>query len=251
MTDRTDTDAATRAKKADRITKLLTLAADPAATDDERQTAYAKAADLMTRNGITEAQIRAARGETPEPIEVYPYAVSGADGYGDARATVAYRIAEALGCRPVRRTTPAPLPCLTIIVGARSDLATLRALLPLVMVQAERAAVAAARTNHGADFVPSFLAGYGHAVADRIRARRQTLATEAATAGTGADVILRERDERVRAAYDARFGDITTQTQAPRTSAAGMAAGHRAGRRADLGDSHLPTTTRAAIPGNH
>lgn len=244
-------DSAKRAKTADRIAKLLALAADPGATDEERQTACAKAADLMTRNSITEAQVRAARGESAEPVEIYPYAVSGAGGYGLARAGLAYRIAEAMGCRPVRKSAPPPLPCLTVIVGVRSDVAAVRTLFPLVMVQAERAAVAAARTHHGANFVPSFLAGYGEAVAARIRARRQALAEEAAAAGTGADLILRDRDERVRATYDATFGDITTQSREPRASGAGATAGHRAGNLADLGGSRLPTTDRAALPGAH
>jgi hypothetical protein len=245
----TEQAAAKRAKTADKIRKLLAMAADPSVTDDERATFAAKAADLMTRAGIDEAQLRVARGEGPEPVEVYPYAVAGAGGQGQARAAIAYRVAEALGCRALVNFAPTPRPWMTIIVGVGSDVATLRTLLPLVMTQAETAATRAAATQapgRRGGFVASFLVAYGETVAQRIAQRRGNLAQEAAATGTGADVILADRDARVRAAYEAKFPSRGT-VSVPGANQAGAAAGRQAGRRAYLGDG-LTVTERAALP---
>jgi Protein of unknown function (DUF2786) len=235
------TDAERQRKTIEKVAKLLALAADPRTPDGERQSAAAKAADLMTRAGIDEAQLRAARGEGPEPIEVYPYAVAGGGGYGTARASVACRIGEALGCRVALKTAPTPRPCTAVIVGAAADLATVRALVPLILTQAEHAAGTAAGwqpERRRPSFVRSFLIAYGQTVAARIRERRGTLAEEAAAAGTGADLILADRDQRVRAVYQDKFPD-RTQIAVSGASEAGRYAGRRAGHLANLGDAGI------------
>jgi hypothetical protein len=243
------TDAARQRRTVEKVQKLLALAADQGATEDERQTAYAKAADLMTRAGIDEAQLRAGRGEGPEPVEVYPYAVAGAGGYGKARASIACRIGEALGCRALLKTAPSPKPSTAVIVGAASDIAAVRTLVPLVLTQAEHAAGTAASWQPGRrrpSFVSSFLIAYGETVAARIRQRRGTLTEEAAAAGTGADLILAERDQQVRAVYESKFPD-RNRVSLGDSSEAGRYAGRRAGRLANLGDSGVTDAGRVEL----
>ena len=243
------TDAERQAKAAAKVDKLLALAADPSATEAERQNAAARAADMKTRNGITAAQLAAARGEAPEQVRVYPFAVQGTAGQGKARATLAVRVAEALGCHALTKLAPAPRPCMAIIVGMASDVETLRVLLPLLLTQAEHAAAQAASgydPRRRAASVSRFLVGYGDAVAERIAERRHALQEETKRGGTGADLMLTERAQRVRAVYDAKFpAHVQKSTSVPGASEAGRSAG----RRANLGDGGVTGGRRSALTG--
>lgn len=231
-------------KKAQTIARLLALAEHPNTTEAERVHAAARAADLMTRHGIDEAHARAAAGHGPEPVQTFPYAVSGTDGHGKARAALVYRVAEALGCKAAVTLARPPAPCMTAIVGAAPDLATLQRLLPLIMVQAERAAADQARTaTHDRGYLSSFLVGYGTGVADKIHARRATLAHESHRAA----LVLKDRADRVSAAFDALFGNSVTDVPTGYT-AIGLIAGRDAGHHADLNDAGLSTPDHPALP---
>jgi hypothetical protein len=124
------------------------MADDPAATDAERQAFAARAADIMARHDLTEAVVRAAAGERPDPIILWDHPVSGVGGHGKARAYAAGAIAEAYGCEVCYRSnTAARSPRWVRIVGAASDLDALRMLLPVIAAHAEHAALAATRAH--------------------------------------------------------------------------------------------------------
>lgn len=238
----TDPDA-NRAKTLHRIGAALAIAEDENAPIGERENAAARAAELMTRHGIDEAQARAARGDAPERLKIYPFAVSGEDGNGRARAQMAGYIVEAMGCRAIHKPAPTPRPYTLIIGGAESDVDALRVLLPLILAQSHYAAAQAPEDQRRArGFLPSFLLGYGHAVAERIETRRRPLIKNAAAAQ-----ILADRAERLADLIAERFGELEKAAGVTADTRA-AAAGRSAGRTADIGDPRMGATTdRRAI----
>lgn len=230
------------------IGHLLANAADATLPEQTRQAYAAKAAELMTRHGIEEAHARASGGgHAPETAEVWPCAVSGAHGFGEARATIAYHIAEAMGCKAVRKTNPSPRPCMTHIVGVAADITALKTLIPLVLNQAELAAATrAAAGTRAPSYLAAFLTGYGETVAARIRERRKAYAD----ASTGTDLILANRARAVADTFAALFAEHITTRPAARHRPDGRADGRRAGQSAYLGDSSLDATQRPCLPAN-
>ncbi|MBN1172646.1 MAG: DUF2786 domain-containing protein [Micromonosporaceae bacterium] len=243
----TDTDQ-NRQKILAKITACLALA-EHGATPAERETAAAKAAALMARHNIDQAQARASRGEQPEELTIFPFAVSGDDGHGRARASLAIKVAEAMGCRGIHKPAPAGRPYTAIITGPTSDVHSLRLLLPLIVAQAHYAAA-----HHGTPaerrrrtYLPSFLLGYGATVAQRITARRRPLFDETTNPGTA--LILADRASRLDALIAERFGTLTDLAR-PRVRDDAIAAGVIAGRSADLGDPGMNATAdRPALTG--
>lgn len=249
------TDAASIEDNADRRAKLkrrlaatLAIADDERAPIGERENAAARAAEMMTKLGIDEAKARADRGEAPEGLKILPFAVLGRDGFGKARGELVRFVAQAMGCQAIHKQAPAPRPYTMIIAGSTSDVEGLRLLLPLVLTQAQYAAINATEPEQrrNRDFLPSFLTAYGRAVAERITARRQPL-TEDPT-NPGAALILADRAERLAALIAERFGELGS-LDAVQARADASAAGRRAGQSADIGDPRMSAANRHAISG--
>jgi hypothetical protein len=232
-------------KWSSKIRGLLANAQDPANPPEARQAYFAKAAELMERHGIDQAQLRAEAGDhTPEQAQVWSYAVSGRHGLGSARAEAACLIAVAMRCKTVMYNSSDPSPSMVMVAGITSDLDAVKTLLPLVMRQAELAAVAAAAAgNRTRSYLSAFLVGYAHAVAERIAQRRRDW-----TPGSGAELILASREHIVNQLYTEVFGEVPT-VGSRHQRADGRAAGHAAGRRADLGDKQLGEDGPTSIPG--
>jgi hypothetical protein len=238
--------AAKREKTLRRIAAALAIADDERAPIGEREAAAERASELMTRHGIEEAQARAARGEAPEGLTIKPYAVSGRDGNGEARGLLVAQVAEAMGCQAIHKEAPAPRPYTVILAGAVSDVDSLCKLLPLILAQAQYAAINTTEPEQRRmrGFLPSFLVGYGATVAERIAARRRPLIDE--RTNPGAAVVLADRAERLAALIAERFGPLTS-TEVSQVSANATAAGRTAGRSADIGDPRMTNGNRHAI----
>ncbi|MGH3680099.1 MAG: DUF2786 domain-containing protein [Natronosporangium sp.] len=225
-----------------RIRGLLANAADPALTDDARQAYQAKAAELMTRHGIEQAQLHTdgVGGPALEAAQVWSYAVSAVAGLGQARARAASRIAEAMGCKALYHNNPHPgTPVTVMVTGVVADIAALKTLLPLVVEQADLAAAGAAAGGRRAHtWLASFLVGYGTHVAERIEKRRGVLVAE----GGGAELVLASRQRIVQTHYQDTFGHVVITTASNRDRADGLAAGWAAGSRADLGGACIDQT---------
>jgi len=255
----------------ERVRGLLRMAEDPAVTDAESQAFTAKAAELMTRHAIAEAEARAERGESPESVTRLDFPVSGVGGHGKARVKALAGIAAAYGCQSaVRGNTSANTERTLIIVGTASALDALRVLLPSITMQMEasarftarehitnlrelrnydRSALAAERSR----FYRSFVRAYGYAVAERIKEFRARLREEPeesggagssasgsadgeeATSARGADVVLRTDVDRVREDFQQRFPQLKPTRPERTHSRAGYRAGYVRGRRAELG----------------
>ncbi|MFW5415488.1 DUF2786 domain-containing protein [Nocardiopsis sp. CNT-189] len=250
----------------ERVRALLRMAEDPAVTDAESQAFTAKAAELMTRHAIAEAEARAQRGEEAESVSRLDFPVSGVGGHGKARVKALAGIAAAFGCQSaVRGNTSANTERTLIIVGTVSALESLRVLLPSITLQMEASARFTAR-NHIADlrelrnldrsalagersrFYRSFIRAYGYAVAERIREFRARLREEPAGGGsdpgsgsaeepapTGADLVLRSDVDRVKEDFQRRFPQLKPTRPERTHHRAGARAGYLRGRSAQLG----------------
>lgn len=252
----------------ERVRGLLRMAEDPAVTDAESQAFTAKAAELMTRHAIAEAEARVQRGEEPDAISRMDFAVSGVGGHGKARVRALAEIAAAYGCQSaVRGNTSENTERTIILVGTVAALDALRVLLPSISMQME-ASARFTSSAHVADmrelrnytrseleterkrYYRSFVRAYGMAVAERIREFRARLqehsAASAAPGGPGGspagsdeqrgtDLVLRSDVHRVQEEFQRQFPQLRKHRPERTHSKAGYRAGYIRGRRAELG----------------
>ncbi|WP_017601495.1 DUF2786 domain-containing protein [Nocardiopsis lucentensis] len=251
----------------ERVRGLLRMAEDPAVTDAESQAFTAKAAELMTRHAIAEAEARAERGEEPDAISRMDYAVPGVGGHGKARVRALADIAAAYGCQSaVRGNTAETTERTMILVGTVNALEALRILLPSISMQME-ASARFMSSSHVTDirelrnytrseleterkrYYRSFVRAYGRAVAERIREFRTRLRENASPEGTdgtsngsdasessrGAELVLRDDVHRVNEEFHKQFPQLRKHRPERTHSAAGYRAGYRRGREAELG----------------
>ena len=256
-----------RQKMVERVRGLLRMAEDPSVTDAESQAFTTKAAELMTRHAIEEAEARAERGEAPDAISRMDHTVSGVGGHGKARVRALADIAAAYGCQSaVRGNTAENTERTIILVGTVNALEALRLLLPSISNQMEASAKFMS-SSHISDirelrnytrseleterkrYYRSFVRAYGQAVAERIRefrARMQQMSEqqgsedfEGATEGEetssrGADLVLREDVHRVREEFHKQFPQLRRHRPERTHSPAGYRAGYRRGHQAVL-----------------
>ncbi|WP_433701907.1 DUF2786 domain-containing protein [Nocardiopsis sp. CA-288880] len=248
----------------ERVRGLLRMAEDPSVTDAESQAFTAKAAELMTRHAIAEAEARAERGEEPDAISRMDYTVAGVGGHGKARVRALADIAAAYGCQSaVRGNNSENTDRVIILVGTVSALDALRMLMPSISMQMESSAKFMS-SSHVADirelrnytrseleterkrYYRSFVRAYGRAVAERIRdfrARLQEMAApggsdgsgESVDAARGAELVLLNDVNRVREEFQKQFPQLRKHRPERTHSAAGYRAGYRRGRQAELG----------------
>jgi len=249
----------------ERVRGLLRMAEDPSVTDAESQAFTAKAAELMTRHAIAEAEARAERGEEPDAISRMDYTVSGVGGHGKARVRALADIAAAYGCQSaVRGNNSENTDRVIILVGTVSALDALRMLMPSISMQMESSAKFMS-SSHVADirelrnytrseleterkrYYRSFVRAYGRAVAERIREFRARLQEMAAAPGgsggaedsvdaaRGAELVLLNDVNRVREEFQKQFPQLRKHRPERTHSAAGYRAGYRRGRQAELG----------------
>ncbi|WP_121188168.1 DUF2786 domain-containing protein [Nocardiopsis sp. Huas11] len=260
----------------ERVRGLLRMAEDPSVTDAESQAFTAKAAELMTRHAIAEAEARAERGEEPDAISRMDYTVPGVGGHGKARVRALADIAAAYGCQSaVRGNTSENTDRTIILVGTVDALEALRMLMPSISMQMEASAKFMS-SSHVTDirelrnytrseleterkrYYRSFVRAYGRAVADRIRefrARLQESATPEGVSGStdgapsrGAELILRDDVHRVNEEFQKQFPQLRKHRPERTHSAAGARAGYRRGRQAQLGlDTPLTSGGTSAL----
>ncbi|WP_184293532.1 DUF2786 domain-containing protein [Nocardiopsis algeriensis] len=266
----------------ERVRGLLRMAEDPSVTDAESQAFTAKAAELMTRHAIAEAEARAERGEEPDAISRMDYTVPGVGGHGKARVRALADIAAAYGCQSaVRGNNSENTERVMILVGTVSALDALRMLMPSISMQM-KASAKFMSSAHVSDirelrnytrseleterkrYYRSFVRAYGQAVAERIREFRARL-HESASSGEGAagaaegsqasargaDLVLRDDVHRVQEEFQKQFPQLRKHRPERTHSAAGYRAGYRRGRQADLGlDTPVTSGGTSALPKN-
>jgi hypothetical protein len=234
-----------------KIRKLLAKAEDPAATADEAEIYNAKASELMASYGIDRALLAAA---DPDSDVVGDRVVVLESPYARDKASLLSAVGHQLRCRSVLRTRyPDGLKELSVhLFGYDSDLVRTDLLFTSLLVQASGGMVRA-RAPLGesmAAFRRSWLAGFTHAVIDRLAAAEKRAADEAdaftGPSGTSVAPVLADRSAVVEGALTRHYPRL--QAGRRRTlSGSGMADGWQAGQRADLGGTGLGRASRGAL----
>jgi uncharacterized protein DUF2786 len=237
-----------------RVRALLARAEHPATPRPEAEAAHAKAAELMLRYALDEAELRADQGRRPEPVVYWERIAQGGDGHARARTAAAGAVIRAYGGRfAVRGDGTHRRDMTLLIVTTRAARDALLLLLPSLELQMELAgrretgaymdavptdafARRSDRSRWANNYFRAFIVGYADAVARRIEAARDRLRTEVQS-GSRALVLVGE-EQRVTAEFHQRFPVLgKPRTQRLRSDA--YHAGRTAGLRADLGGSGL------------
>ncbi|MBA9005178.1 MULTISPECIES: DUF2786 domain-containing protein [Thermomonospora] len=247
-----------------RVRALLARAEHPATPRPEAEAAHAKAAELMLRHALDEAEVRAGHGERPDPVVYWERVASGAGGHARARTAAAGTVIQAYGGRYAVRGDGTRRQDMTLlIVTTRAARDALALLLPSLELQMERAgrretdaymavvgedafARRSDRTRWANGYFRAFVVGYADAVARRITAARSGLRAEAGE-GSSRALVLAGEQRRVAEAFAARF-PVLGRPRTQRVRADGYRAGQAAGRHADLGGGRLGDGPPAIAP---
>ncbi len=224
-----------------KVRKLLAQAEDPACTPAESAAFMAKATELIARYGVDRALL-AAREPATDPVG--DRVVEVVAPFARDKAGLLAAVADPLRCRCVRRRQAAGFAM--HLFGFASDLERVELLFTSLLVQAAHGLVGAAvpAGEHPAAFRRTWLAGFAHVVADRLRA-----AEAGAVAGAGMPsmaLVLADRSDRVQRRLAEVYPRLRT-APARRLAGSGFGSGAEAGRRADLGGTGV--TGAAAIRG--
>jgi hypothetical protein len=220
----------------ERVRKLLAKAEDPACTPEEAAALNDKAAELIAKYGVDRALLAAS---APESDPVGDRVVAVLAPYALDKTALLATVAQAMRCRTVRRKQFGPGGHFydMHLFGFDSDLERTELLFTSLLVQAAYGLAAAPVPGweSAAAFRRSWLAGFTHAVAQRLQeAERRAASAATSTAGPSVAVVLADRgrlvDRRVADAYP------RLRSSAPRRlMGSGHAGGFAAGQRADLG----------------
>jgi hypothetical protein len=229
------------------VRKLLAKAEDPAATPQEAETYNAKASDLMADYGIDRALLAAA---DPDTDVVGDRVVVTEAPYARDKATLLSGIAHEMRCRAVLRTRyPEGMKELSLhLFGYDSDLLRTEVLYTSLLVQAS-VGMARAPVPFGeqvAAFRRSWLAGFTHAVVQRLAAAERRAAEQAdsgPTVSAGADgrsvaLVLADRSVAVADTLSRRYPRLQNGRRRV-LSGSGMADGWTAGQQAVIGGRTL------------
>ncbi|NES14410.1 MULTISPECIES: DUF2786 domain-containing protein [Micromonospora] len=212
-----------------KVRKLLAQAEDPACTPAESAAFMAKATELIARYGVDRALL-AAREPATDPVG--DRVVEVVAPYARDKAGLLAAVADPLRCRCVRRRQGTGFAM--HLFGFASDLERVELLFTSLLVQAAHGLAGAAvpAGEHPAAFRRTWLAGFAHVVAERLRA-----AEADAVAGSGAPsmaLVLADRSGRVQRRLAEAYPRLRT-APARRLAGTGFGSGAAAGRRADLG----------------
>ncbi|GGK95464.1 hypothetical protein GCM10012284_31960 [Mangrovihabitans endophyticus] len=211
---------------------MLAKAEDPACTPAEAEAFTAKAAELIAKYGVDRALL-AADGRTPDPVGDRMMTV--VPPYARDKAALLAVVALALRCRVVHLERRGG--ARTHLFGHDADLERAELLFTSLLVQAAHGLTAAAVPSgeHPAAFRRSWLVGYTEAVRGRLLAAERAATREAErSAGTGAELVLRDRTSEVERRRDEVYPHLT-KVGPRRLLGTGRRQGYAAGRVADLG----------------
>jgi hypothetical protein len=221
----------------EKVRKLLAKAEDPGCTPAEAAALNDKAAELIAKYGVDRALLAAA---APELDPVGDLVVSVLAPYALDKTGLLATVSAALRCRTVRRKEYRGdgYGYVMHLFGFASDLERAELVYTSLLVQAAYG-IAAAPVPWGesvAAFRRSWLAGFTHAVGQRLTAAEQRAAAEAQSVSTGPSValVLADRDGRVDRRVEEAYPRLRSSTPR-RLQGSGVSGGYAAGQRADLG----------------
>jgi hypothetical protein len=236
-----------------KVRKLLAKAADPATTPAEAESYTAKAAALIAAYGID----RALLAEADPSIDPLGDRVVALDApYAADKADLLSVIAHELRCRAVRRVahTDDGKEISLHLFGHAADLERAEVLFTNLLLHAIRdlTRTPVPRGQHAAAFRRSWLAGFTHAVGQRLADAERRAAADAAprfaAAGNTAALVLADRSALVTEAMHNEYPRLRT-ARARVLTGSGRRNGWESGQRADLGDrARLARAARGILP---
>ncbi|MEU2111537.1 DUF2786 domain-containing protein [Streptomyces sp. NPDC019507] len=217
-----------------KIRAILAKAEDPAATPEEAETYFAKAAALMAKYGVERAMLADSDPSQDRPGD---RVIKIKGTYGKDRIYFLGYIADALGCKGINLRNGE-----VHLFGYESDLERVELLFTSLSLQVFNA-MRHGRPRYGESLVTyrkSFLAGFMLTVYARLKEIEARAQQEAAPSATGrsAELVVADR----KSVTLARFQEAYPHTQSGRKvsrGGSGRAAGEEAGRRADLGQTRV------------
>ncbi|MFE2104328.1 DUF2786 domain-containing protein [Kitasatospora sp. NPDC059463] len=238
-----------------KVRAILAKAEDPAASPEEAQAYFAKAADLMSKYGIERAMLAETKPETDRPT-TRVFTESGS--YVLDRVGLLMSINDALGGQSVRwRVWDGGAKKYVQRVelhGYESMLDRVEMLYTSLILQAFNG------MKHGSPGIgespiayrKTWLAGFRNAVVERLDAAEHQAVEEADLAlpsgARSAEVVLASREETILAIFKAAHPKVRPARRR-RLTGSGWRAGHKAGTQADLGGPRLGKGRRPALAG--
>ena len=222
-----------------RIRKLLAQAEDPAATAAEAEAFNAKATELMARYGVDAALLAAS---DPGREVVGDLTVDLLAPYAHEKGSLGAAVARGLRCSAVlrKRRERGSTTYSLHLFGATTDLLLAEMLLTSLLVQGigELTRRGVPRGEHPAAYRRTWWLGFAAAIGRRLEEAEKAAARESETdfaaAGTSASLVLADRAALADRSAAEVYPDL--RNAAPRyLSGGGVADGHAAGQRADLG----------------
>ncbi len=128
------------------------------------------------------------------------------------------------------------------ITGFTSDLDRIEMLYSSLLIQmnAEMLATPTPSWENGVSFRNSFVAGYTSGIGGRLRSSRSRATKEwEAEHGTSVALVVLEKNEQVKAAYDERWGGQLRKVSTSYARGSGHGAGRSAANRADVGNARI------------
>ncbi|MER7111225.1 DUF2786 domain-containing protein [Streptomyces sp. NPDC000229] len=233
-----------------KVRSILAKAEDPAATPEEAQAYFAKAADLMAKYGIERAMLAETR---PESDKLGSRTIDVKGSYILDNANLLMSIADAIGARSVRwrrydRLTGRYYQHVKIY-GHASTLDRVEMLYTSLLLQAHNG-MKHGRPQPGESttaYRKSWLSGFRIAVARRLETTESRAAAEAEAlpGGRSAELVLVDRAEAVLSLFKREHPKIRT-APVRRLTGSGWTEGVEAGKRADLGQGRI-APRRAAL----
>ncbi|ATI18929.1 hypothetical protein SEA_JANUS_66 [Streptomyces phage Janus] len=230
-----------------KIKALLAKAEDPAASPEEAEAYFGRAADLMAKYGIDQALLAESQPRT-DKITNRAFDIEGK--YVPDRASLLFAITHALGAQNVYWNHTDHMTrkrYRTVRVYAHeSTLDRIELLFASLQLQALNG-VAKARPEWGestTSYRKSWLAGFASSVRRRLEQAQETAVQESEQQGVGAELVLVKREEAVQRFFKQAHPKV--KTAAPRRlSGSGWGDGRAAGDRADLGGRRIGGTRMA------
>jgi hypothetical protein len=236
-------------KKLAQIRALLAKAEDKAATEEERETYNAKAAELMEAHRITVAML-GHKGQVIEDIVARDIEID--QPYGMAKGSLLATVADANTARVVLHTRGtgawAPVSHVTV-VAYPSDLERIEMLFTSLLLQAApllQAKVPMVQRDDGkmvkkvkdtSSYRYNLMQGFTDAVAHRfavsVSNRERDERAQPSTGEPSGALVLRDRDKQVEDFYRKLFPHLSSGKG--RKAGAGYGDGYAAGQKADFG----------------
>ncbi|KOG26800.1 hypothetical protein ADK36_02240 [Streptomyces viridochromogenes] len=228
-----------------KIRALLAKAEDPAASPDEAQVYFAKAAELMAKYGIERAMLAESDPNADRPGDRM-IVVEGT--YASDQLHLLGHLAHALHCESLKKSVTRGRTEVHLF-GYESDLDRVEMLFTSLLLQMFNG-VRQGRPAPGEKLITyrkAWMAGFILRIHERlqeIEARAQQEAPAAAS-GRSAELVLADRKSVIAARFAAAYPDARTPSGSSRRRGTGLDAGRAAANRADLGQTRVGQRRRA------